>query len=312
MTAPGAVVHVGHEERHADRLIADLASRQHGLVARRQLFSMGLGRGAIDWRIRTGRLHPVHRGVYMVGHRAKTANAWWMAAVLAGGDDAVLSHRSAAALHRIRQWARPSDDVTVPRALHRRGRIVWHRAALPDDEVTMTDGIPVTTPVRTIFDLAALLDRRQVERAMHEAEVRQLLDALSLRDLLARHPSARGAGTIEAILASKDCAFAYTRNDFEELFHSFLVDRGFPIPRFNVRIWLANRWIEADAVWDEERVIAELDGRAVHNSDRNFDGDRARDRRLQAIGWRVARITWRQLNDEPEEVEADLRDLLGL
>ncbi len=177
--------------RHRDRVIAELADRQHGVVARAQLLEMGLGRRVIDHRLKRGALHPVHRGVYAVGHRVLSMEARWMAAVLVGGEGAVLSHRSAAELWGMRTSTRSRIEATVPRRCHPRPGVQLHFVLVPFDEVTTVRGIPVTTVPRTVLDLAAVVGRRHVERALHEAEVRRLGDRLSLDDLVARHPGRR-------------------------------------------------------------------------------------------------------------------------
>src|SRR4051794_11074198 len=137
----------------ADEAIGALAARQYGVVARRQLVALGLSLDAIDHRVECGRLLRLHRGVYAVGHRKITGHGVWMAAVLASGDDAVLSHRSAGALWRVREWSGRTTEVTVPR--HRRPRpgVVVHEGRLPSDERDEHDGVPVTTPARTLLDL---------------------------------------------------------------------------------------------------------------------------------------------------------------
>src|SRR3954452_15938015 len=134
------------QTRSADALIAALADRQHGVVARRQLLALGLPARAIDHRLERGRLHVLHRGVYAVGHRVLSQRGQWMAAVLACGGGAVLSHRSAAALWAIRPTSRAAIEVTTPRKLRPRTGLLPHCAVLPADEVTILDGIPVTTP----------------------------------------------------------------------------------------------------------------------------------------------------------------------
>jgi len=160
----------------------ELAERQHGVVARRQL---ALSAAAVKHALATGRLHEIHRGVYAVGHRRLTQRGRWMAAVLAGGPGAVLSHRSAAALHGIRR----SDAVEVTVAgRRRRPGICMHRARLEPDEITVCDGIPCTTVARTLLDLAAVLPPHAVESAMNEAEYLRLTDRVPLADLVERYP----------------------------------------------------------------------------------------------------------------------------
>jgi predicted transcriptional regulator of viral defense system len=161
-------------EHDVEAAIARLARLQHGRVARRQLIAIGLAPDTIDYRLRRFRLHVVYRGVYAVGHDVPTREGNWMAAVLAGGVAAVLSHRDAAALWGFRPAARSRIDVTTPRRQHPRRGIQFHRSSLPSDEVTINDGIPVTTVPRTLFDLAAVLRPRQVERALNEAEALRL------------------------------------------------------------------------------------------------------------------------------------------
>jgi predicted transcriptional regulator of viral defense system len=172
-----AVLHVIDGELHARRLdaaIAAFAERQHGIVSRGQLAELGLGRGAIDHRLKCGRLHLIHRGVFAVGHRLTSREGRWIAAVLAVGPGAVLSHRSAAALWGMRETARGRVDVTVPRVHRSRTAIQVHQASLAADELTDARGIPVTTPARTLFDLASVVGPQALERAINEAEVLRL------------------------------------------------------------------------------------------------------------------------------------------
>jgi len=184
---------VKRHDRWPNRGIAKLAGRQHGVVARCHLLELGLSRHEIGHRLAGGSLIPVHRGVHAVGHRRLSREGRWMAALLAIGPDGVLSHRSAAALWGIRTTARERVDVTVPRALRSQSGIELHRSGLPADETTVRGGIPVTTPPRTLLDLAAVIPRHQLERAVNEAEVQRLTDELTLDELLNRHPAGREA-----------------------------------------------------------------------------------------------------------------------
>src|SRR4051812_6421864 len=169
----------------ADEAVAALAERQHGVVSRSQLTELGLGRGAINRRIQRRRLHVVHRGVHAVGHRRLTMRGRWMAAVLAAGPGAVLSHRDAAALVRLRPSARGLIEVSAPRRCRRPG-IQTHVVCLPPDEVTTHEGIPVTTVARTLVDLAAVLPPPRLKRVVEQAEFLRLADDTSLDALLAR------------------------------------------------------------------------------------------------------------------------------
>jgi very-short-patch-repair endonuclease len=283
-----------------------LARRQHGVVGRHQLLGLGMGRRAIFRRLEQGRLHEVHRGVYVVGVRRISRRGSWMAAVLACGEEALLSHRSAARLWNLMPTASEWPDVTCPERRIRRDGIVSHRGSMPADERMVEDGIPVTSPFRTVFDLAAVLDSRGLERALHEAEVREVRDRVSLPMLLERYPGRRGARNLQALLESRR-PVGSTRNDFEEAFVALIDAHGLPRPRLNADLSLRGRFFEIDALWERERVALELDSRSVHGTPRNFESDRQRDRILIAEGWRTLRITWRQLQEEPEAVGADLR-----
>lgn len=233
-----------------------------------------------------------------------------MAAVLAAGPGAVLSHRSAAALWGLRPFGHRRPEVTaVPRRRAGPGVRV-HHTRLSEDEVTEQEGIPVTTVSRTLLDLAAVLPRRQLERALHEAEVRRLGDMVSLDQLLARHPRRRGTAMLRSILVSNRIGENVTRSDLEERFLAFLDGAGLPRPEFNALVEIAGLPIECDCVWRAQRLIVELDGHAFHAPRTAFEADRARDRALQVAGWRVVRVTWRQLHAESGRVAGDLRALL--
>jgi hypothetical protein len=297
---------VKRKPREVDVLIGELAERQYGRVARWQLVRRGVTRNEIGGRM--GRLlHPVHRGVYAVGHRAPSREARWMAAVLAGGLGAALSSRAAGALLGIRNAPDGRIDVTVPRQRRPRAGITFHHVVLPSDEITVVHGIPATTVTRTLFDLAALLRPRQLERALNEAEVLRLLDDLSLHELLRRYPRHRGSRAVRAMLDLRDRGRTVTRSELEVGFLEFLDDIGLPQPQTNVRL----EGIEVDCAWNEQRLVVELDGRSFHETQAAFDRDRERDRTLQASGWRVARVTARQLQLGRRRLATDLRRLLG-
>lgn len=171
------------------------------------------------------------------------------------------------------------------------------------------DAIPVTSPFRTIFDLAAIAEMRELERAFHEAEARDLTDRVSLPMLLERYPRRRGSKNLRTLLDAPE-PVGITRNDFEEAFVA-LVDRfGLPRPRMNADLAIRGRFFEIDALWERERVAVELDSREIHGTRTKFESDRLRDRIFVAEGWRTMRITWRQLQEEPEEIAVDLRAAL--
>jgi predicted transcriptional regulator of viral defense system len=311
----GAMDHQGQVDRNSsgkpaehdvDRAIARLARLQHGRVARRQLIALGLAPDTIDYRLSRSRLHQVYVGVYAVGHDAATREGRWMAAVLAGGESAALSHRDAAALWGIRPSSRSLIEVTTPRRQHPRRGIQFHRSSLPPDEVTTKDGIPVTTVPRTLFDLATVLRPRQLERALNEAEIRHLWDELSLPDLLRRYPRRAGSCAVRAVLEAWNAGAKTIRSDLELEFLEFVDAAGLPEPKLNADV----EGFEVDAVWRRERVVVELDSRTFHLTAAAFEQDRERDRILQAAGWRPIRVTSKQLRHAPDRLQADLRRLL--
>jgi predicted transcriptional regulator of viral defense system len=286
--------------------MAALAARQHGVVARRQLAALGLSRHVVGRMLERGRLHVVHRGVYAVGHRRLTRYGVWMAAVLAAGDSAVLSHRSAAALWRIRESDRRTIEVTAPREVLR-PRLAVCRSVLRPDEVTVHDGIPVTTPARTLLDLAALLDRHRLARAAERAEALRLASPTSLEDLTNRYPRRPGTPSLKQLIEEGRVVPATTANDFERRFLTFLDANGLPRPLVNESL---DPQTTPDFRWPSQGLIVELDGFETHGTRAAFERDRARDRALLAAGWRVARITQRQLDDDPDAVAAELGAIL--
>jgi very-short-patch-repair endonuclease len=293
--------------------MAELARRQHGVVSRDQLLRLGFQAGAIGRRLRGGRLHQIHPGTYAVGHSLLTQHGRWMAAVLASGPDAVLSHWSAAALWMIRPNSRSIIDVTDPVKSRTWDGIRRHHKALPVDEVTVEEGIPVTTVPRTIFDLAATEPVDVVKALLREAEFRELHDRLSLWDLVERYPGRRGIRKVRAALeALKDEPIDERKSRLEERFDPFLRRHDLPRPRFNHWISVGGKRFQVDCLWPDRRQIVELDGWQGHKTRTAFREDRARDRKLRVAGYGVTRLTWNQLDDEPESVASDLRDLLEI
>ena len=298
--------HGERRTRSADARIAALAARQHGVITRGQLTELGLGRGAIDHRLAIRRLHPVHRGVFAVGYSVLSRRGAWMAAVLAAGPGAALSHRSAAPLWQIRDSGRANPDVSVPRERRRPG-IDTHRITLAPDEVTEHRGIPVTTPARTLLDLAAILTSHQLERALHEAEYRRLASPLSLDAMIARHQTRRGTAALRRLLEDlRGRGASVTRSVLENAFLALLDAHALPPPKLNEQLGPYT----VDALWPAARLVIELDSRQAHDTRTAFESDRARDRELTANGYRVLRITWRQLHADHATIAEQLRALL--
>lgn len=236
-----------------------------------------------------------------------------MAAVLASGPDAVLSHWSAAALWMVRPNSRSIIDVTCPHKSRTWAGINRHHKALPPDEVTLEEGIPVTTVPRTILDLAATEDTDTVENMFREMEFRELRDRLSLWDLFDRYPGRRGVRKARLALERlEEDPPGRKKSRLEERFAPFLRDHRLPLPRFNDWIILGPKRYQVDCYWPGTNQIVELDGWQAHSTRTAFREDKARDRRLHAHGYTVTHFTWNQLDDEPEEIASDLRMLLGI
>lgn len=235
-----------------------------------------------------------------------------MAAVLASGPEAVLSHWSAAALWEIRPNSRSIIDATTPHKSRSWKGISRHHSSLPADEVTVKEGIPVTSAPRTILDLAATESPDTVENLLREMEFRELRDRLSLWDLIERYPGKRGVRKVRAALERlKEEPPGRKRSKLEERFAPFLRRYRLPLPRFNDWIVLGSKRYQVDCHWPGTRQIVELDGWEGHRTRTAFREDRARDRILRVAGYSVTRLTWNQLDDEPELIAADLRALLG-
>ena len=282
-----------------------LATRQHGIVGRRQLVELGETVGRIDRAVARRWLLPVHRGVYAVGHRSLTPEAWWMAGTLAAGPGAVLSHRAAADLWGLTGRRRPHADVCVTRRRLSRPRLTVHECALYPDEVTTERAIPTTTVARTILDLAALETLPRLEQAIGRARTALGASGPSVLDLVRRYPHCRGAVALRDALGLDSPSV--TRSELELRFLEFVRQRGLPSPLVNAEIQLSGGPLEVDCYWPELGLVVELDGYAYHADRSAFETDRARDLALIAAGLRTARVTWRRLRDEPDRLERELR-----
>lgn len=303
---------IGGQSRgsRVDEALARLAALQHGVGARWQLERIGIGEDAIDHRLRTGRLHRLHRGVYAIGHTALSRHAHLLAAALRVGPDAVLSGRSAAELWRIRRRRPGPIHVSTPRRLPSPPGIRVHRAAHRGDELTTHEGIPVTTVPRTLLDSAAELSDQEFGWALNEAEVLRLTDRLTLPDLIDRYPGRRGVARARRVL-HRHAGPRLTRSALEQRFLSFIDRHRLPAPATNARLLAGGETFECDFLWRRQRLVVELDGYAYHSTRRRFRHDRRRDRLLRVAGWETVRLTEEDLADEPA-LSADLLALLGL
>lgn len=291
-----------------DDAVVALARRQHWVVARRQLIGLGLGRRAITHRLATGRFHRLHHGVYAVGRPEVTLRGRWLAAVLACGSGALLSHQSAAAL-----WGLIGAGGAVVHVLSERrwegqdAGIAAHRTRdLAHGDRVTRDRIPVTSIPRTLLDLAGVVDASRLRNAFEEADRLGVLELRAVAEVCGRVRGHKGVGELRS-LVGEAAAPEYTRSAFEEAFRDFCRDHALPLPE-------ANAWalgFEVDAIWRAERVIVELDGWEFHRGRAAFERDRERAARLEVAGYLVYRLTYRRLMREPLVVAAELRRALN-
>jgi very-short-patch-repair endonuclease len=286
------------------REVAALAERQHGIVTTRQLRERGLTDQGIGRRVADGRLWRVHRGVYAVGRPTLGFQGRLMAAVLSCGNGAAVSHYAAGALQGLLKERGPRVDVTVPGSGGRRlrGALIIHRGALPDGEVTNVDGIPVTSPARTVRDLAGFLPRRQLERVIDEANYLRL----DLSDLRPRR-GCRGSQLLNGILAEHQPGTTRTRSELEERMLDLLHSQRLPTPEINADV----EGYEVDFVWHDHGLIVETDGWRAHGTRAAFERDRRRDADLVSAGWRVLRFSYKRLEREPAWVAQRLAATLA-
>ncbi len=297
--------------RKVDCEIASVADGQYGLVTLEQLCVLGISKDAAGQRARAGRLHRVHEGVYAVGHSLLTQEGRWMAAVLASGPGAVLSHRSAAALWGIRAGDHGAVDVTAP---NRRGRhplgIDAHRHSLSARDWTTVRRIPCTTVERTLLDLAAVIPVWQLRKALAEAEVLRIVDLSALRALLRRSRGRRGVARLRFILDELHPATKRTRSELERIFLRMCRQGELPVPEVNVSLSVSGRRVMPDFLWRDAGLIVEADSRRFHDTDSAFQSDRQREQLLQLAGWRVSRCTWEQVEREPQRLAKIIKALL--
>jgi hypothetical protein len=299
---------------HRDAAIALVAEGQHGIVSLEQLLSLGLSRSAIGERARRGGLVRLHRGVFAVGHAAIRPEGHWLAAVLACGEGALLTHRSAAALWDLRPTSRARIDVTVPRRGTRAhdGIDVHTSTTLAPADATRVRDIPCTSVARTLLDLAGVVGGRSLARAFDRAEILRLLDLRALEEVICRNPGRHGLRPLRALLATLDPQRKFARSDLEELFLALCARSGLPQPIVNGLVAVEGGHLEVDLLWLAHQLVAETDGFETHRSRLAFERDRRRDQLLLREGYRTVRFTWRQLNADPEWVAATVRKALAL
>jgi very-short-patch-repair endonuclease len=313
---PQARKHGGDPGRSAttgtrERALATLANRQYGVVGRQQLIELGFGGDAIKHRLQVGRLHPLHREAYAVGHRIVPKRGKWLAAVLAMGSGAFLSHETAAALWGL-AGDTPKVHVTAPQGRQiRPGRagIQVHRCKFDSSEVTMRDRIPVTTVARTLFDLAEGSPPHRLKDAWDEADRLRLL---RLREVATVYERGRGRlrarKRIRPFLIAEQRYVEDTASPLEDRFAAFCHDYRLASPQTNVLV----DGDEVDALWPDARLIVELDSWEFHHHRAAFEKDRDRDVDHLLASYRTIRITHRRLDQEPDRLAGQIRALLGV
>jgi very-short-patch-repair endonuclease len=279
----------------------------HGVVTRQELLADGLGRGAIAHRLRNGRLFPKYDGVYAVGRPDLTVLGERRAIVLACGDGAVLSHRSAGAAWGLRAGGGTTWEVIVPSDRRPDAPVHTYRHHLTADAVTDLDGIPTTTVARTLLDLAAVIAPHQLRRAVEQSVQLELFDLTAIADVLDAHPRRPGRRHLLALVEDlQDHGVTRTRSDVEAAFLQLCLDHHLPRPQVNHY----DNGRERDFRWADHRLVVEVDGWAYHRSREAFNTDRRRDREALADGYRVARFTATEVLRTPAAVAAELRGLL--
>jgi very-short-patch-repair endonuclease len=281
-----------------DLRIGEIARMQRGLISRSQLAAAGILPGAVEWRLAKGRLYPVHRGVYSCGFSKLGPLGRETAAILAVGGDAILSHRSAASV-----WGlcpdgddeEPVDVLTGARQVRRRAGIVTHRTnRLERAEIRVCQGLPVTSPARTLRDIAPTVSVRELERAVDEALIRRIVRLQQLRDAAAQDKGRRGGPILTALLEHRGNP-TITRSQAEERMLELLRAGKLPEPECNARV----NGYEVDFLWRAQRLVVEVDGYAYHATRSAFERDRAKGAAMAAAGYLVIRITWLQMVHEP-------------
>lgn len=286
--------------------LAKLAERQHGVVSRRQLLDAGLSVRTIGRRIEAGRLHRVHREVLALGQWPIDLRGRWMAAVLACGDRALLSHRSAAAIWGLMRPVGSMVEVTSPSG---RGRpdISVHQGGIPDADRTAVGVIPVTTVARTIFDVAEVIDEDRLERVFEEADRLRLLSVPELEAVCGRCPGRRALGSVRRLIEAARMP-EDTQSPIEDCVLDLYREYDLPIPITGATV--LGR--EVDALWPDRKLMVEADSWQFHRHRAAFERDRERDAAMQTEGYRVVRLTHRRLEKEPAAVASQLRRLLNL
>jgi len=299
---------MGQESATRSAQAWQLDASQHGIVTRRQLLALGYGPRSIEHRVARGRLFPVSLGIYAVGWPALTQKRRWMAAVLAGGEEAALSHRSAASLWEIGAGKEQRIDVTVRRRceLRRPGILFRGRPSLSPGEIVLRDDIPVTSPVQTLVDLATELDTVFLERAVNDADKRDLIDPEALREELARFGGEPGIRPLRHLLDK--LFFRLSDSELEIYFRRIVRGASLPMPLSKQRV----NDFEVDFYWPDLGLVVETDGLRYHRTPSAQTRDARRDRAHVMAGMTPLRFTHYEVRYEQRNVRASLLKTIAM
>lgn len=290
-----------------DGVARALADHGHGVAGRDELLAAGVSAGQIQGSLRTGRLRPMFPSVYSVGHGAVSNEGWCRAALLACGNGSVLGHGTACLLWRMRRDELFPLSVIVPGNRGRKlDRIRVRRMRLEHWEWMVLDGLRLTTPARTIVDMAGDLRPKEMRRLVERAQDVRRFDPTQVQRILQSHPRRPGCRPLLHLIALLEPDADGAKSYLERLFLALVRKAGLPKPEVNVKI----EGRERDFVWRDRRLVIEVDGYAFHSSKQAIARDKKRDRELTAALWRPARFTYEEVAFEPAATAAELRDLL--
>lgn len=294
-----------------DRRLSGLAVERHRIVSTRALAALGFSPTRVSQRVAEGRLTRLHRGVYLVGPGRPSLRGKWLAAVIACGDGAAMSHRHGAMLWDMRRTDRASVDVTVPGSARRKhdGITVHRTRSLHSDDITVIDGIPVTSPERTLLDLAEVVSPHQLQRAYEQAEKLRIIDHAKLRALVERSNGRRGLKHLLPLLDYDPTPATEAWSELERLFHDLVRESGLPPYQRNVAV--DGDLSPVDAYWPDARLVVELQSYEHHSGKDAFERDHEKRARLMAAGHAVLTLTHAQVTGEATEMVATIEALLS-
>lgn len=291
---------------HVDAAMADLATRQHGVVTRQQLRASGMSDTMIRRRIETGRLHRIHPGVYAVGHASPSRRGRLLAASFFAGPDAAIARRTALEVWRIwRQSDRPIDIVVTTRTRRTAGVEVHHSRVLPDEHVSTDGDVRVTTPARTLMDLCLELDALQIANIIHEMKYRRIYDRGDFQRCVQRMLASHASPVALAALEMERIGSAGTKSELERRVLALLLELGLAKPMSNVPVRTEIGWTELDNCWPDAKMYLEVDG-PPHARQRTKNADRDRRIGLKDAGWIELRIGFLELDLDRARVSARL------